>query len=451
MRWNFIRTFFALATLFLFLSNPISAKTNLEKKSNSKTKLENDSNNTGMMSSAVLVLYPNGKEQLIGGTSVQVKWASSEITYLRLEISYDSKNTWQLLKDSLVASTFKYDLIVPDVKSTTAFIRLSDISPNGTASDVSNNAFTLISSSQNVIVVVGSSTAAGTGPSTVDSAWVWRYRKFINSLDSASYVFNLAVGGYTTYDVMPDQFVPPAGRPQPKKDNNITKAFSYNPDAIILNLPSNDANNNYSYEEQIANFDSLIIMTERRGVDIWLTTTQPRNFSVSQRNSLIQVKDSLISKYTFRIIDFWTGIANEDGTINSAYNSGDGIHLNNAGHRILVERVKDKNIIEKITSVNENGKNKKPYNLLFVSNYPNPFNPSTTIKIDVSFKSEVIVEIYDILGRKITQLFRGNVSSGSKTLDWNAGKISSGIYFIRTESKNEQGILLKYSKLIVLK
>ncbi|MEM6349031.1 MAG: hypothetical protein AAF927_34410, partial [Bacteroidota bacterium] len=49
------------------------------------------------------------------------------------------------------------------------------------------------------IVVLGSSTAAGSGASSSDSAWVNRYRQYLQSINPDNQVVNLAQGGYNTY------------------------------------------------------------------------------------------------------------------------------------------------------------------------------------------------------------------------------------------------------------
>ncbi len=191
----------------------------------------------------------------------------------------------------------------------------------------------------NYIVMLGSSTSAGTGANPPDSAWVNRFRKHLLSNDSTWRVANLAVGGFKTYHVMPTGFVPPAGRPTPRTSNNISYALEYNPVAIIINLPSNDAASGYPISEQIANYDTLVNFAAQRNIRFWITTTQPRNFtSQSQLDALMAMRDSTWSRYGSMGIDFWTGIALSTGYINPLYNSGDGIHLNNAGHRIIYER-----------------------------------------------------------------------------------------------------------------
>src|SRR5215218_3827288 len=97
------------------------------------------------------------------------------------------------------------------------------------------------------IVILGSSTAFGRGATPIDSSWVNRYTTYVKLKNSQNTVINLAVSGYTTYQVLcPNNFVPPAGRPLPDTMKNITKALSLNPNAIIINLPTNDINYGYS-------------------------------------------------------------------------------------------------------------------------------------------------------------------------------------------------------------
>ncbi|MEL6593686.1 MAG: SGNH/GDSL hydrolase family protein, partial [Bacteroidota bacterium] len=119
------------------------------------------------------------------------------------------------------------------------------------------------------IVVLGSSTAAGAGASTSDSTWVNRYRAHLQAINSGNQVVNLAQGGYNTYRLMPDGFQPPSGRPQPDSAKNISAAIAENPDAIIVNLPSNDVASGYSVAEQLGNFDTIVARAQQANIPIW--------------------------------------------------------------------------------------------------------------------------------------------------------------------------------------
>ena len=80
-------------------------------------------------------------------------------------------------------------------------------------------------------------------------------------------------------------------------------------------------------------------------------------------------------------------------------------------------------------------------------NYPNPFNPTTTIIYSLPKSSLVTLEIYDILGRRITTLVNGEKRSGTYKVIWNARNIPSGIYFYKISvggySRTNKMILLK--------
>ncbi|MFH1197556.1 MAG: glucoamylase family protein [bacterium] len=68
-----------------------------------------------------------------------------------------------------------------------------------------------------------------------------------------------------------------------------------------------------------------------------------------------------------------------------------------------------------------------------VGNYPNPFNPSTIIKFSLPEKQNIKVTVYDMLGRKVKEIFNGEMTSGLKEVTWDGtnninANVSSGIY-----------------------
>ncbi len=86
------------------------------------------------------------------------------------------------------------------------------------------------------------------------------------------------------------------------------------------------------------------------------------------------------------------------------------------------------------------------------SNYPNPFNPETTISYSVEKAGKVTLEIYNILGQKVKTLVNDTKDAGSHNVVWNGkdqsgNKVSSGVYFYRmkngTYSKTNKMILMK--------
>lgn len=65
------------------------------------------------------------------------------------------------------------------------------------------------------------------------------------------------------------------------------------------------------------------------------------------------------------------------------------------------------------------------------NNYPNPFNPSTTLKFSLPEESFLKVEIFNVVGQKLTTLAEEKRKAGAYSLVWNAEKYPSGIYFCR--------------------
>lgn len=195
------------------------------------------------------------------------------------------------------------------------------------------------------IVVLGSSTAAGSGPTNIANAWVNQFRHHVQSKNASSEVINLAAGYYTTYHLMPTGSTPAAGKPDPDPERNITKALSHYPDAIIINLPTNDANNSFTVAEQMNNYAQIISKASSQKVPVYISTTQPRNGSLELRQNLMAVRDSTKKKLGKYAVDFWTEIATAEGNINPIYDYGDGVHLNDAAHTILANRVKATDIL----------------------------------------------------------------------------------------------------------
>jgi len=67
-------------------------------------------------------------------------------------------------------------------------------------------------------------------------------------------------------------------------------------------------------------------------------------------------------------------------------------------------------------------------------NYPNPFNPSTTIKFSIPEQTNVTLKIFNSIGQEVASLLNGEMAAGNHSVDFNASKLSSGVYFYRIDS-----------------
>ena len=88
-----------------------------------------------------------------------------------------------------------------------------------------------------------------------------------------------------------------------------------------------------------------------------------------------------------------------------------------------------------------------PKNFKLYNNYPNPFNPTTTIKFDLPKKSYVQMIIYDILGKTVSTLVDENREAGSYEVEWNGSNYSSGTYFYKLSA----GDFVDVKRMILLK
>jgi hypothetical protein len=85
-------------------------------------------------------------------------------------------------------------------------------------------------------------------------------------------------------------------------------------------------------------------------------------------------------------------------------------------------------------------------------NYPNPFNPTTTIKYQLPRTSEVRLTVYNVLGQAVRRLVDAKVEAGYHSVEWDGSnevgaQVASGIYIYRFTADN----YLNVQKMILMK
>jgi len=88
-----------------------------------------------------------------------------------------------------------------------------------------------------------------------------------------------------------------------------------------------------------------------------------------------------------------------------------------------------------------------PIEYILSQNFPNPFNPSTTIKYQILELSFVTLKVYDVLGNEITILVNEEKPVGSYEVSWNASNLPSGIYYYQLAS----GSFVETKKMVMTK
>ena len=87
-----------------------------------------------------------------------------------------------------------------------------------------------------------------------------------------------------------------------------------------------------------------------------------------------------------------------------------------------------------------------PETVALEGNYPNPFNPTTNIRYNLTEPAHVKLTVYNTLGQKVKTLVNGFQSAGAQTVTWNATNqagqpVSAGIYLYKLEAAGQVKIM----------
>jgi len=80
-------------------------------------------------------------------------------------------------------------------------------------------------------------------------------------------------------------------------------------------------------------------------------------------------------------------------------------------------------------------------------NYPNPFNPVTEISFNLPEVVDVKLEIYNVLGQRVTTLVNGLTEAGIHSVTWDGSDVASGIYLYHLQAGN----FVETKKMVLLK
>ena len=92
-----------------------------------------------------------------------------------------------------------------------------------------------------------------------------------------------------------------------------------------------------------------------------------------------------------------------------------------------------------VSTQEDNSRESIPQEFSIKQNFPNPFNPTTTIKFGLPEASEVSLKIYDVLGREVATVINSMLAAGYYNYNWNASGLSSGMYIYRITAASSNG------------
>jgi hypothetical protein len=118
-------------------------------------------------------------------------------------------------------------------------------------------------------------------------------------------------------------------------------------------------------------------------------------------------------------------------------------------HDIYIDNV---SLQEIVSGINENS-HTTPVSFLLAENFPNPFNPLTTINYNVPELSNVKITVYNIIGEKIKELIDLPHKAGSHQIRFDAINLSSGVYFYKMDARaiHSSSVFTDVKKMMVIK
>jgi hypothetical protein len=126
-----------------------------------------------------------------------------------------------------------------------------------------------------------------------------------------------------------------------------------------------------------------------------------------------------------------------------------GFHYNEQAQAILI--LDSVSVDTAVLSAQPIASLERPREYLLEQNYPNPFNPSTIIRYQLSASSSVKLEVFDMLGRRVALLVDAEQTAGRYEVNFNAGNLTSGVYFYRLQATSPQGSYTKMMKMLLVK
>lgn len=184
---------------------------------------------------------------------------------------------------------------------------------------------------------------------------------------------------------------------------------------------------------------SFTAMQSANSVELrWATATEVSNHGFEiERTFLLSPNDKTI----WEKIGFINGYGNSNSPKN--YSFIDNISIK--AKTLYRLKQLDNNGAFKYSSTIEVGSVVLKYDLS--QNFPNPFNPSTVITYSIPVSSNVVINVYNVIGEQIKSLVNGYQEAGSYKVNFDARKLSNGIYFYKIQS----GSFVEIKKMMLLK
>ncbi len=377
------------------------------------------------------LINPQGEEIAAEGSRILIKWLRNSIQRVNIYLSKDNKVSWQLMADGYPADSLQYNMLIPAGISNNCFVKIEDKS-NPAIYSICNYSFSI---------------AAFISPQVIRPL----NGNICYANDPAVFEWTPVMGAnYYSLDVSTDSlFI-----------NNVYQNSS------ILSTPHEvtllENNKKYFWKVSAGNeiFPNLY-----SGIMSFITQlakpvlVAPLNNSTNVPVPVGFSWEGIIGadKYHIQIGKniFFTNAVINDSTLSTTFYNAAGLDLNKvyywrvrAGNQNGFGKYAQYNKFTTSSTVSVSEEETGiPNEFRLMNNYPNPFNPSTTIKYQIPKNCKVVLEVYSITGEKVATLVDEEQNAGFYNVNFNTVSLSSGIYMYKIQAGNFSTI----KKMMILK
>ena len=401
--------------------------------------------------SSITVSSPNGGESLKVGNSHNIRWSSSSVTNVKIEYSINNGSSWSTIVSS-TQSDGSHSWVVPDKETTEALIRVTSTS-DSKVTDKSNAKFIITKedvtpppSSDELAITTPSSGETLVGNSSNTIQWsgptsIKNVRLYFSQDNGSSWS---TIVGSTPNDGNFSWVVP-----------------NVNASQCIVRVKDTENNKNYDRSDIFKisvggdtppSGSGIVVTSPAAGQTLTTNSAHEIKWNISSGIQNVRLYFSQDDGKTWNTI---VGSTPNDGSFNWIVPSSSSTNCiirikeltNNTSVRSNVFNISSSSILSKNGGVeSEESNNKIPTEYAIMQNYPNPFNPTTTIQFALPEAGYTNLIVYNSIGQEVQKLVSGYKAEGVYSVNFNASKISSGVYFYTIRS----GKFIETNKMLLL-
>lgn len=168
------------------------------------------------------------------------------------------------------------------------------------------------------------------------------------------------------------------------------------------------------------------------------------SFSATTDNQNVRLNWSTSSEKNNQGFEVQRKVNDEYYTIGFVEGNGTSTEINN--YTFIDRDVKSANYYYRLKQIDYDGSSNysdeifveitSPADFVLEQNFPNPFNPATTISFNLPTTDFVNVSVYNLVGEKVSELVNGELQQGEHKLTFNASELPSGIYIVKLSAGN---------------